>query len=422
FSQFVDDHQIKMFIVSRNDKYGYITVSTASMADIEGDVLLIMRNMIIFVMIATLIIGIFVYLIIERNLHPIQSIQKMIYRMAKGEVRVHMPVVSSDEVGAISVDINSFVDKLHEAITIIQGLSVDIAASADQMSATTVMVSDNAQGEAASAEEISATSEELLAGMDNISTGAADQFDRLALLTNEMHELSTVITDTGKTIQDTLAQSNDISTRAHVGEESLRGMSGSMEKITESSQDMTGIVRIISDISTQINLLSLNAAIEAARAGEAGRGFAVVADEISKLADQTASSIKEIDLLINANNAEIGKGMSSVSASIDMISSIIEATSRIAALIQKVGDQMTRQTELNNRVNNEAIIIKSSAEAIKMATEEHKMAIADIVQSITNINELTQSNATGSEQMASNAKDLSLRAEKLKSAVEFFKL
>ncbi len=422
FSQFVEDDKLKIFYVSRNDKYGYVTVSTASLSDMEQEALLIMRSMIIYVFISVIIIGIFVYLIIERNLNPIQAVQKLIYRMAKGEVSVHMPVSSSDEVGAISVDINSFVDKLHEAITIIQTLSIDIAASADQMSAATLSVSDNAQGQAASAEEISAATDELLAGMDNISEGAAEQFTRLEILTKEMHELSTVIEETGKTIQDTLSQSNDISSRARTGEESLRGMSVSMEKITASSQDMTGIVRIISDISTQINLLSLNAAIEAARAGEAGRGFAVVADEISKLADQTASSIKEIDLLITANNAEIDKGMVNVNASIEMISSIIDATGKIADLIKAVGDQMTRQTNLNNKVNSETVNIKTGSERIKMATAEHKNAVEDITQSILHIGELTQSNASGSEQMAVNAKDLSVRAEKLKSAVDFFKL
>ncbi|HNX58665.1 MAG TPA: methyl-accepting chemotaxis protein, partial [Spirochaetota bacterium] len=422
FSQFVEDGMQKLFYVSRNDKYGYVTVTTASLSDIESEALFITRSMIIFVLISVIIIGIFVYMIIERNLNPIQAVQKLIYRMATGEVSVHMPVSSSDEVGAISADINSFATKLHEAITIIQTLSTDIAASAEQMSAATVSVSDNAQGQAASAEEISASTEELLAGMDNISAGAAEQFERLDILTKEMHELSTVIEETGKTIQQTLAQSNDISTRAHSGEESLRGMNASMEKITASSQDMTGIVKIISDISTQINLLSLNAAIEAARAGEAGRGFAVVADEISKLADQTASSIKEIDLLITANNAEIEKGMVNVNASIEMISSIIDSTGNIATLIKKIGDQMSRQTELNNKVNSETIKTKEGSEKIKMATNEHKRAVEDITYSIANISELTQSNASGSEQMAVNAKDLSARAEKLKSAVDFFKL
>ena len=81
-------------------------------------------------------------------------------------------------------------------------------------------------------------------------------------------------------------------------------MNVSITNITESSQQVTDIISIIDDISDKINLLSLNAAIEAARAGEAGRGFAVVADEISKLADQTAASINDIDSLIRKNNNE----------------------------------------------------------------------------------------------------------------------
>jgi methyl-accepting chemotaxis protein len=106
-------------------------------------------------------------------------------------------------------------------------------------------------------------------------------------------------------------------------------MDDGMKKIGASSGEMTGIVEIINSISDQINLLSLNAAIEAARAGDAGRGFAVVADAISKLADQTATSIKDIDGLIRANTEEIERGISNARTTIETISGIIEGVESI---------------------------------------------------------------------------------------------
>jgi methyl-accepting chemotaxis protein len=223
-------------------------------------------------------------------------------------------------------------------------------------------------------------------------------------------------------INNTALTSSNISNRAAAGEESLNEMNISMKKITDSSKQMTNIVGMINDISEQINLLSLNAAIEAARAGHAGKGFAVVADEISKLADATSKSIKDITTLITSNNNEIKKGMSSALETIDIISNIIKDIGNIGNQVETISQSMKDQLETNNTVNTEVIEVKNRADFVSTATSEQKIAIAEVAKSIQSITELTQSNATGSEEMASSSEEIAAMAESLKSKIEFFKV
>jgi methyl-accepting chemotaxis protein len=415
------NNDFRLLTFTKSNKYSFISASTVYLSDVENSAFQTSRYVIIFILIGSVIIGFAINIFIRRALSQIQYIKKRIYQMAGGEIHTYLDVVSTDEMGAICADLNTVIGKLRGSVGQIQGLAADIASSSEEMSATTISFSENAQNQASSAQEITATMDELLAGMDSISDGAADQYTRLSSLTKEIEKLSNNTKAMEEKIRSALSLSDHITTSARVGEESMKGMNASMTKITDSSHAMTDIVRIINDISTQINLLSLNAAIEAARAGDAGRGFAVVADEISKLADQTAQSIKDIDNLISGNNDEIEKGLSNVNSSNSIITNIIESVNSISETIAEIGTHMQEQVSLNLRVNTEADKVILNADAIKSATLEHKNAITEIVRAISTINELTQANAAGSEQMAANAKSLSTRADELTNAVEFFK-
>ncbi|HPA64476.1 MAG TPA: methyl-accepting chemotaxis protein, partial [Spirochaetota bacterium] len=236
-----------------------------------------------------------------------------------------------------------------------------------------------------------------------------------------MTVLSDAINLMSEKLKVAITTTDRISSNAKEGEITIGNLNKSMSQITASSKEMTGIVNIISDISEQINLLSLNAAIEAARAGDAGKGFAVVADEVSKLADQTATSIKQIDNFIVSTNSEITKGMQAAENTVSTISTIISNIQTISSTITALEETMKKQLETNKIVNEEARTMKNRTDEMKISTSEQKNAVGEIVKSITNINELTQQNAGGAEEIAGSAENVATLAEKLKETIQFFK-
>ncbi len=265
---------------------------------------------------------------------------------------------------------------------------------------------------------MSATIEEISAVIEKNALNSNEQYENLTGLTSKLDSLSSTIKEMGNKINQTLALAEKISLTAQSGESSIKSTNQIMHKINESSNKMTGILEIINTISDQTNLLSLNAAIEAARAGDAGRGFAVVADEISKLADKTASSLKDIDSLIKMNVEEINKGTSTMDDTVVVINDIISGVNSVSDMIKEIDNYMKTQISINNEVNENADFVKNSSNQIKLATEEQKNAISEMSKTIFSVSEITQVNALETQKILSNAKEIKKMADDLKNMVK----
>jgi methyl-accepting chemotaxis protein len=390
---------------------------------------------IIFVTIAVIFLcaaGIIVYRLSGRIVHPVEKTNTELKRLSLGDISVTgrekdtLKETAEKETGGYEIaelekNHAMFILSLREIITGTQDIAASLASSTEESSQTLSSFSETVQNQAATTEEITATISELTGSMESIALSAEDQYSELGALIERFRELSSSIGKMESVITNALMQSKSMTVELKSGDDSIRSMNENMRKISESSNAMTGIVEMITNISAQINLLSLNAAIEAARAGDAGRGFAVVADEISKLADQTSSSIKEISGFIKGNEDEITKGMSTVMESIRIISSIIQGINTIGETITGINTFMQMQVETNSKINKDVDNVKKKSDEIRLAMNEQKIAVEEVSKSVNSINENIQSNAAGAEEMNATVENIAKMASELKTRMDFFR-
>ncbi len=420
--RYYDNEAWKYMTGLSSRKMPVIVSVSISLSEIERNAWSITLPMILSSLIGLIVIAFLTYLMIKKKLKPLVKTNKLIAGISDGDISQQVYVTGNDEISQILKSIIILSEKLNGAIIKIKSVSETLKLSAHEMKNTTDNFSASAQQQAASTEELSASVEEISAGVENISDGVVTQNSYYASLEKILDTLSKSINTLNLKVSESTKAASQIEQKAKEGEDSLRIIGDTMNKITESFNKMNEVIGIIDDISERINLLSLNAAIEAARAGESGRGFAVVADEISKLADQTSSSIGDISNLIKVNDSEITKGIESTNSSVNLINSIIKSISVIVHMTTEISGSITEQLKTNKEMTDKSNIVREKNEEIKSAATEQNKAIGEIVKSISLINETTQSHAAGSEEMTANANSLNEMANSLIDAVEYFRV
>ena len=241
-----------------------------------------------------------------------------------------------------------------------------------------------------SADQLSATSSQVHSSSQSLAEGATEQAASLEETSASLEEMTSMLKKTEEAARQAKTLSNETSAAAASGSADMSEMKTAMGHIQASSADVAQIVKDIDEIAFQTNILALNAAVEAARAGEAGMGFAVVADEVRNLALRSAKSAKE-------TASKIEESISRSEHGVTISNKVAESFALIAE----------RTVEVDRYVSE-----------IASASQEQSQGVNQVNIAISQMNEVTQSNAANSEESASASDDLNTQAQAIKDSVK----
>ena len=336
-------------------------------------------------------------LVVSRAItRPLKDVVNVLHVLAqgKGDLTYRLNPLENDEIGELSRDFNTFLEKLHNIISEVYQSTLKLARAAEEMKVITDKSEHDLQTQQNETDQAATAMQEMTHTIHEIARHAAEAEQSARKVDEDTHDGANISSQAREGI-DALVQE-------------IENAAVAIEKLSGDVNAVGMILDVIKGIAEQTNLLSLNAAIEAARAGEQGRGFAVVADEVRTLAKRTHDSTQEIR---------------------DVISRLQDAAEHAVATMKNARergqDGAQHVTAAYDALNEIAASVKTISEMntqIASAAEQQRTTTEEVSRSINSINDISRATAEGAHQTTATSRELFTLSQQLGSLVGQFKL
>lgn len=355
---------------------------------------------------------------------PIQKAIQFSNKISFGDLTemVSVSSVGADEAGKLLTSMNVMGANISGIVSRLQLASKQMDVMSSQLAESTYKFVDSSREQAAASEETSASVEELSASFGTVADSIEQQTNNVEDINDRIQYVGKSMNDINSSMQILEKQARSYVTKGREGRQIVQQATEAMGEITKNSAHISKIVGIITDISKQTNLLALNASIEAARAGEVGQGFAVVSEEISRLADKTDKSVKEINNLIKGTTESVSNGSYRVKETETLLSSIILGVEQIEKSSTNVMDLIQNQLQNVSSIATSARELSDFSIEIKHATEEQKHATEEINQAVQDISEQTQAITNNAELLSGLIHKLNTFGSIMRDIIIIFKV
>lgn len=340
----------------------------------------------------------------RRLMRPLVKVSTIIEDVANGNIEADFSVVkeSNEEIGLI-------IEKMKELTQSLGSIVGKIRNSSDTMSSNSYELNDTSSQTLAANNEISKAVEDVAEGSTGMAASISKINENLLEMSNETKDINasvdeiknqtTAVQDSSKIMNDKIKSMQDSS---HKMDEGISAISKRIETVNTTVDKVSNIVSVIEEISSETNLLSLNASIEAARAGDAGKGFAVVAQEIRVLSDNTNTELENIKQIISSLVEECrycvqasgtivednAKQKEEIKAVLDEFGSLDEQIQKTAEKADEIEELVTAMIELNDDITKSSNSLTDVSAANAAATEEMNANIEELNAMMHGVSEM----------------------------------
>jgi len=296
----------------------------------------------------------------------IDEINEILGKMSDGDLRVSIEREYVGQFDSIKESINSIALNLNKTIA-------DISAAADQLLVGASQISESSM---------------------NLAEGASRQAISVGDVTASADIVNAQIQENTMNSSQAEVLSKRSKENSKKGNAEMGHMLEAMESIESASNNISNIIKVIEDISSQTNLLAINAAVEAARAGIHGKGFSVVAEEVRSLAVKSTGAAQETTKLIEDTLARVQNGITIAKDTSEALNTIMEDVDSVSGIITKISASSAEQAD----------------------------RIVQMSDGLGKVSDVINANSATSEESAAAAEELNSQAVMLKKMVEFFKV
>lgn len=342
----------------------------------------------------------------RRLMRPLVKVSTIIEDVANGNIEADFSGVkeSNDEIGLI-------IGKMKELTQSLGSIVGKIRNSSDTMSSNSYELNDTSSQTLAANNEISKAVEDVAEGSTGMAASISKINENLLEMSNETKDINAsvdeiknqtvAVQDSSKIMNDKIKSMQDSS---HKMDEGISAISKRIETVNTTVDKVSNIVSVIEEISSETNLLSLNASIEAARAGDAGKGFAVVAQEIRVLSDNTNTELENIKQIISSLVEECrycvqasgtivednAKQKEEIKAVLDEFGSLDEQIQKTAEKADEIEELVTAMIELNDDITKSSNSLTDVSAANAAATEEMNANIEELNAMMHGVSEMAE--------------------------------